>query len=79
MEKLVSHGSCLLARRFGIDTGITANEAMAQGFPDRMKGDFKSAMEVMYENKRYGQKNSVGLQIQKWTKGKPKKVVDETT
>jgi 3-hydroxyacyl-CoA dehydrogenase/enoyl-CoA hydratase/3-hydroxybutyryl-CoA epimerase/enoyl-CoA isomerase len=73
-------GPAYLLDVVGIDTGVHANEVMAQGFPDRMKGDFKSAMEVMYENKRYGQKNSVGFykyEVDK--KGKPKKVVDETT
>lgn len=73
-------GPAYLLDVVGIDTGVHANEVMAQGFPDRMKGDFKSAMEVMYENKRYGQKNGVGFykyEVDK--KGKPKKVVDETT
>ncbi|HET9054473.1 MAG TPA: 3-hydroxyacyl-CoA dehydrogenase NAD-binding domain-containing protein, partial [Cyclobacteriaceae bacterium] len=73
-------GPAYLLDVVGIDTGVHANEVMAQGFPDRMKGDFKSAMEVMFENKRYGQKNGVGFyKYETDKKGKPKKVVDETT
>ena len=73
-------GPAYLLDVVGIDTGVHANEVMAQGFPDRMKGDFKSAMEVMYENKRYGQKNGLGFyKYETDKKGKPKKVVDEVT
>lgn len=73
-------GPAYLLDVVGIDTGVHANEVMAEGFPDRMKGDFKSAMEVMFENKRYGQKNGVGFyKYETDKKGKPKKVVDETT
>ncbi|MFY9179460.1 MAG: fatty acid oxidation complex subunit alpha FadB [Venatoribacter sp.] len=73
-------GPAYLLDVVGIDTGVHANEVMAEGFPDRMKADFKSAMEVMYENKRYGQKNGVGFyKYETDKKGKPKKVVDETT
>ena len=53
---------------------------MADGFPDRMKHDFKDVSEVMYENKRYGQKTKVGFyKYEEDKKGKPKKVVDEAT
>jgi len=71
-------GPAYLLDVVGIDTGVHANEVMAEGFPDRMKADFKSAMEVMYENKRYGQKNGVGFyKYETDKKGKPKKVVDQ--
>jgi 3-hydroxyacyl-CoA dehydrogenase/enoyl-CoA hydratase/3-hydroxybutyryl-CoA epimerase/enoyl-CoA isomerase len=73
-------GPAYLLDVVGIDTGVHANEVMAEGFPDRMKGDFKSAMEVMFENERYGQKNGKGFYVYETDKrGKPKKVVDETT
>ncbi len=73
-------GPAYLLDVVGIDTGVHANEVMAEGFPDRMKADFKSAMEVMYENNRYGQKNNVGFyKYELDRKGKQKKVVDETT
>ena len=73
-------GPAYLLDVVGIDTGVHANEVMAEGFPDRMKADFKTAMEVMFENERYGQKNGKGFYIYETDKkGKPKKVVDETT
>ncbi len=73
-------GPAYLLDVVGIDTGVHANEVMAEGFPDRMKADYKSAMEVMFENNRYGQKNGVGFyKYEKDKRGKPKKVVDEET
>ena len=73
-------GPAYLLDVVGIDTGVHANEVMAEGFPDRMKADFKTAMEVMFENERYGQKNNIGFyKYETDRKGKPKKVVDETT
>lgn len=73
-------GPAYLLDVVGIDTGVHANEVMAAGFPDRMKGDFKSSMEVMFENERYGQKNGKGFYVYETDKkGKPKKVVDPTT
>ncbi|KZZ46265.1 multifunctional fatty acid oxidation complex subunit alpha, partial [Thalassolituus sp. HI0120] len=73
-------GPAYLLDVVGIDTGVHANEIMAEGFPDRMKADFKTSMEVMFENERYGQKNGKGFYIYETDKkGKPKKVVDETT
>ncbi|WP_430463012.1 fatty acid oxidation complex subunit alpha FadB [Thalassolituus sp. LLYu03] len=71
-------GPAYLLDVVGIDTGVHANEVMAEGFPDRMKADFKTSMEVMYENKRYGQKNGVGFyKYETDKKGKPKKVADQ--
>merc|ERR1711879_563967 len=43
-------GPAYLLDVVGIDTGHHANEVMAAGFPDRMKADFKTGMDVMYEN-----------------------------
>jgi len=73
-------GPAYLMDVVGIDTGVHCAGVMAEGFPDRMKHEFKDPTTVMYENKRYGQKNDVGFykyEIDK--KGKQKKVVDETT
>ena len=71
-------GPAYLLDVVGIDTGHHANEVMAEGFPDRMKADFKTAMDVMYELERYGQKNSKGFYVYETDKkGKPKKVVDQ--
>ena len=73
-------GPAYLMDVVGIDTGVHAAEVMAEGFPERMKHDYKDASEVMFENKRYGQKNGVGFyKYETDNKGKPKKVVDQTT
>lgn len=73
-------GPAYLMDVVGIDTGVHAAEVMADGFPDRMKHDFKDPTEVMFENKRYGQKTKVGFyKYEEDKKGKSKKVVDEET
>ncbi len=62
----------------GIDTGVHAANVMAEGFPDRMKPDFKSATDVMFELERYGQKNGVGFyEYVADKRGKPQKTVNE--
>lgn len=72
-------GPAYLIDVVGIDTGVHGAEVMAEGFPDRMKPDFKGAIEVMYENKRLGQKNDVGFyKYELDKKGKKAKKVDET-
>jgi 3-hydroxyacyl-CoA dehydrogenase/enoyl-CoA hydratase/3-hydroxybutyryl-CoA epimerase/enoyl-CoA isomerase len=71
-------GPAYLMDVVGIDTGVHAQAVMADGFPDRMKQDYKSAMDVMFEEKRFGQKNDVGFYSYVTDKkGKPKKVSDE--
>ncbi len=73
-------GPAYLSDVVGIDTGYHAQQVMADGFPERMKYDFKDATTVMYENERYGQKNGVGFyKYEEDKKGKPKKVIDEKT
>ena len=72
-------GPAYLMDVVGIDTGKHANDVMAEGFPERMKADFKSAMDVLFENEFYGQKNKKGFYTYvEDKKGKPKKVFDET-
>ena len=72
-------GPAYLMDVVGIDTGKHANDVMAEGFPERMKADFKSAMDVLYENEFYGQKNNKGFYTYvEDKKGKPKKVFDES-
>lgn len=71
-------GPAYLMDVVGIDTGVHAAQVMADGFPDRMQPDFKSATEVMFENERYGQKNGKGFyEYIPDKRGKPKKTVTE--
>jgi 3-hydroxyacyl-CoA dehydrogenase/enoyl-CoA hydratase/3-hydroxybutyryl-CoA epimerase/enoyl-CoA isomerase len=71
-------GPAYLCDVVGIDTGVHAGAVMAEGFPDRMKYDFKTCQEVMFENDRYGQKNGRGYYAYEIDKrGRPKKVFDE--
>ncbi|MEG1042863.1 MAG: 3-hydroxyacyl-CoA dehydrogenase NAD-binding domain-containing protein, partial [Pseudomonas sp.] len=72
-------GPAYLMDVVGIDTGVHGAEVMAEGFPDRMKPDYKGSIQVMYENKRLGQKNDVGFyKYELDRKGKKAKVVDPT-
>ena len=71
-------GPAYLCDVVGIDTGVHAGAVMAEGFPDRMKYDFKTCHDVMFENERLGQKNGRGYYAYEADKkGRPKKVVDE--
>ncbi|XID74686.1 fatty acid oxidation complex subunit alpha FadB [Alkanindiges sp. WGS2144] len=54
-------GPAYLIDVVGIDTGVHGAQVMAEGFPDRMKPDYKGAIEIMYDNKRLGQKNDIGF------------------
>lgn len=73
-------GPAYLMDVVGIDTGVHAAKVMAEGFPERMQYDHKDASDVMYENKRFGQKNGIGFyKYSKDAKGKPKKDVDPAT
>ena len=67
-------GPAYLIDVVGLDTGVHGAEVMAEGFPDRMKPDYKGAIEHLYENNRLGQKNGVGFyKYEKDKRGKPKK------
>ncbi len=71
-------GPAYLMDVVGIDTGHHGRDVMADGFPDRMKDDRRSAVDVLYEADRLGQKNGKGFYAYETDKrGKPKKVVDE--
>ncbi len=70
-------GPAYLLDVVGIDTGVHASKIMAEAFPDRMAYTTKNILEVMYENKRYGQKNSLGFyEYEMDKKGKPVKKVN---
>lgn len=72
-------GPAYLLDVVGIDTGIHAERVMSAGYPDRMKRDFKTALDVLFEHQRFGQKNNIGFyQYQQDKKGKPKKVADDS-
>ncbi len=71
-------GPAYLMDVVGIDTGVHAQAVMAEGFPERMNQDFKSAADIMFEEKRFGQKTNAGFYVYETDKkGKPKKVSDE--
>nr|WP_298415831.1 fatty acid oxidation complex subunit alpha FadB [uncultured Halomonas sp.] len=75
-------GPAYLLDVVGMDTAVHAGEVMAQGFPERMaqkgKNEGKTAIQVMFENDRLGQKNAKGFYVyEEDRKGKPKKVSDD--
>ncbi|WP_114417894.1 fatty acid oxidation complex subunit alpha FadB [Marinospirillum perlucidum] len=73
-------GPAYLLDVVGLDTALHANQVMAEGFPERMKRDDKTILDVMYESKRLGQKNATGFyRYEEDRKGKPKKVLDESS
>nr|WP_154325465.1 fatty acid oxidation complex subunit alpha FadB [Pantoea sp. 201603H] len=70
-------GPAYLLDVVGIDTAHHAQRVMAEGFPTRMKKDYRDAIDVMFDAHRYGQKNQLGFYA--WEndkKGKAKKVSD---
>ncbi|SFC07722.1 3-hydroxyacyl-CoA dehydrogenase / enoyl-CoA hydratase / 3-hydroxybutyryl-CoA epimerase / enoyl-CoA isomerase [Marinospirillum celere] len=73
-------GPAYLLDVVGLDTALHANEVMAEGFPERMKRDGKTILNVMNEEGRLGQKNDTGFyRYEEDRKGKPKKVFDDST
>jgi len=59
----------------GIDTGKHVFDIISAGYPQRVRIGFKSAIDVMFENKRFGQKNGAGFyKYETDPKGRPKKV-----
>ena len=70
-------GPAYLMDVVGIDTGHHGRDVMAEGFPDRMKDDRRTAIDALYEADRLGQKNGKGFYAYETDKrGKPKKVAD---
>ncbi|MNZ93778.1 Fatty acid oxidation complex subunit alpha [compost metagenome] len=70
-------GPAYLLDVVGIDTAHHAREVMAAGFPERMKDDWRSAIDALYEAGRLGQKSGRGFYAYLDDKGgKPKKVAD---
>jgi 3-hydroxyacyl-CoA dehydrogenase/enoyl-CoA hydratase/3-hydroxybutyryl-CoA epimerase/enoyl-CoA isomerase len=54
-------GPAYLLDVIGIDVAVHAADVVARGFPDRLELDFKSAMQLMHDEQRFGQKNGVGF------------------
>ncbi len=54
-------GPAYLSDVIGLDTCVHASDVLAEGFPDRMKPDFKGATKVLFEANRFGQKNGLGF------------------
>jgi len=70
-------GPAYLMDVVGVDTGDHAATIIGDAFPDRMKMDSETIVQVMHKEKRLGQKNGVGFfKYEIDRKGKPKKVVD---
>jgi 3-hydroxyacyl-CoA dehydrogenase/enoyl-CoA hydratase/3-hydroxybutyryl-CoA epimerase/enoyl-CoA isomerase len=70
-------GPAYLLDVVGIDTAHHANAVMAEAYPDRMATDDRTAIDVMFEAERFGQKNGKGFYAyEPDRKGKPKKTVD---
>lgn len=73
-------GPAYLIDVVGLDTGVHGAEVMAEGFPDRMKPDFKGSIQSLFEAKRLGQKNGVGFyKYALDKKGKLAKTADAAT
>ena len=73
-------GPAYLMDVVGMDTAVHAAGVMAEGFPDRMKPDFKNTTAVLVEAKRYGQKTGSGYySYAPDKKGRPKKSPDPQT
>lgn len=70
-------GPAYLLDVVGLDTAHHAQQVMAQGFPDRMDKKGPDAIDLMFEHKRFGQKNGQGFYLYETDKkGKPKKLKD---
>ncbi|TDU30731.1 short chain enoyl-CoA hydratase /3-hydroxyacyl-CoA dehydrogenase [Panacagrimonas perspica] len=73
-------GPAYLEDVVGIDTSHHVGEVLAAGYPDRMARTKRTIIDVMYEQKRFGQKNGIGFyKYETDPKGKPKKLIDQST
>ncbi|ALO46077.1 fatty acid oxidation complex subunit alpha FadB [Pseudohongiella spirulinae] len=72
-------GPAYLLDVVGIDTASHCMKVMAEGFPDRMKYSFRTAVDHLYEAGSYGQKNGKGFyQYEANASGRPVKQFDES-
>jgi 3-hydroxyacyl-CoA dehydrogenase / enoyl-CoA hydratase / 3-hydroxybutyryl-CoA epimerase / enoyl-CoA isomerase len=72
-------GPAYLLDVVGMDTAYHVADVLAKGYPDRMASEGRNALHVMYDTKRFGQKNGQGFYSYTMDKrGKPRKNVDES-
>ena len=70
-------GPAYLLDVVGVDTAQHASAVMSNGFPDRMPLTAADSVSLLYQAKRYGQKNGKGFYTYSVdAKGKPKKEVN---
>jgi len=71
-------GPAYLLDVVGMDTAAHCIDVLAEGYPDRMRYDFRTAIEALYEQGSYGQKNGRGFYRYDVVEGgRPTKVFDE--
>jgi 3-hydroxyacyl-CoA dehydrogenase/enoyl-CoA hydratase/3-hydroxybutyryl-CoA epimerase/enoyl-CoA isomerase len=71
-------GPAYLLDVVGLDIASHASAVLAEGFPDRMKLDFKTASGLLHQQGRLGQKSGSGFyKYESDRRGKPKKMIDE--
>jgi 3-hydroxyacyl-CoA dehydrogenase/enoyl-CoA hydratase/3-hydroxybutyryl-CoA epimerase/enoyl-CoA isomerase len=72
-------GPAYLLDVVGLDTAHHASAIMAQAFPDRMSFQEKNALDLLYKDKKFGQKSGEGFYLYRPDKkGRPQKVIDDT-
>jgi len=72
-------GPAYLQDVVGIDTCCHGMAVMAEGFPDRMRGEGESAPGLLFKENRLGQKTDLGFyRYEPDKKGKPKKLNDDS-
>jgi 3-hydroxyacyl-CoA dehydrogenase/enoyl-CoA hydratase/3-hydroxybutyryl-CoA epimerase/enoyl-CoA isomerase len=72
-------GPAYLLDVVGIDTASHCMAVMADGFPQRMKYDFETAVDLMYTAEHFGQKNGKGFyRFEKSASGRPTKIYDKS-
>ncbi len=71
-------GPAYLQDVVGIDTCHHCIDVMEEGFPERMKFEQTSILDLLYEAERFGQKNGKGFyHYEKDAKGRPAKLFNE--
>lgn len=54
-------GPAYLLDVVGLDTGAHAQTVISQAFPDRMQHEHQTPLDILYQQKRFGQKNGKGF------------------